>query len=259
MLFGSLLDLAFAVLVLSLMVGAVFLTRWKLTPQLREDAESIAAVSAAIVAVYGLILGLTLAAAWERYQRAEETMNNELNGMFALSHMAYNWRGEGGEDLQQSIVDYGRTVYANELTGEDPNRVKASEGRLALEKVVQQLANITAGPGGQLAVTDPAWTVVVAIDNARGSRLMLSRQALPTQFWVVLYVVAALSLVSLVLIHPKSRALHVAISIGAAILIVVAIILLRDLDAPLEGASTIDFESYNTAVDILQKSLSGQS
>lgn len=240
---------------LGCVAGAVLFVRKRLAGLLQRDAESIVAVSAAVIAVYGLILGLTLAAAWERYQRADDGLTTELNEMFILSRMAYNWKGYGGEELQESIIDYGRAVGEHELTGQSAEEADGDIGRLKLQDIYLQLTAITAGPKGSLGVTDPAWVTLASLDSARGARLTLTRIALPKQFWGVLYLGGLLSLMALVLIHPSSRTLHLTISVCSAALIVLALILLRDLDAPFQGSSTVDFASFNHGVEVLEKSL----
>ncbi|MFM9105256.1 MAG: DUF4239 domain-containing protein [Chloroflexota bacterium] len=249
-------QLAAIVLVLALVVAAVLLVRSRMARLLLQDADSVGEIAAAVIAIYGLILGLTLAAAWERYQRADEGLTTELNEMFVLTRQAYAWLGDGGEDLQQAVVDYGVAIGAHELTGQSADDINADIGREKLQEVYRIMARINAGPAGARGGIDPAWQTLGKLDEARGDRLTLTRIALPDQFWSVLYLGGLLSLLALVLIHPASQRLHIAITVSSAALIVLALILLRDLDAPFQGASTVDFEAFNHGVEVLARSIS---
>lgn len=256
-LFGSLNDVVFGIGTLALVALAVYLVRKRLAPVVVGDADSVVAVSAAIIAVYGLILGLTLAAAWERYQRADETLVNELNSIFILHRMADMWQGDGEDDLQRALVEYGEAVYANELSGKSPSHSHGANGRAALSKVYAAMAAITTGPHGDYSSVNNMWERLSDIDSSRGIRLTLTHEALPTQFWTVLYLGGAISLLALVMIHPANGKLHFLFSLGAAALIVITLVLLHDLDAPLEGKTTIDFDAFRRGMDILKETTPG--
>ncbi|MFM9105255.1 MAG: DUF4239 domain-containing protein [Chloroflexota bacterium] len=247
-------DYGLILLVLAVVAAIVLLVRSRLDSVLTRDADSVAAVSAAAIAVYGLILGLTLAAAWERYQRSDETLNAELNEMFVLFRIADNWAGAEGGDLQQAVVDYGIAVSDYELTGQSADQIDNAPARAEITRMYQLMREITSGPGGSSNAIQPAWTALANLDVARGQRLTLTRQALPDAFWTVLWVGGAISLLLLIVIHPENRGLHLAISLVAALLIILTLVLLRELDAPLSGTSTIDFDSFRSGVAVLQKS-----
>jgi hypothetical protein len=250
-------DLVLVVVVLALVAGAVLLVRRRMESVLTRDAASVAAVSAAVIAVYGLILGLTLAAAWERYQRADETLTTELNEMFIIFRMADNWTGGGGQELKQAVLDYGLAVSRDELQGLSADKMDGSAARAAMRAMYQQMIEITAGPEGGSNATQPTWGALVNLDAARGTRLTLTRVSLPAQFWTVLYFGGAISLLALVVIHPENKRLHISFSVIAAALIILSLVLLRELDAPLSGASTIDFDTFNRGVAVLQEDMGG--
>jgi hypothetical protein len=246
--------LIFMIAALLLVSAGVVIVRRIFWRHFSDDAESLTAVSAAILSVYGLLLGLTLAAAWDRYQRSEEALITEANGLFSVSRLALSFP-EGGRAVQQAVLDYGNTVIANELLDMDPqatNRHLASE---AMENIYRAMVAVGASPDGQLAVTDPIWVAISNLDHARGERLMLSREGLPDPFWTVLLFGATLSILSLLFVVPRSARLHFAIALGASGMIVLMLLLLTDLDHPFEHPGTVDFETYRAAVHNLEASM----
>jgi len=162
-----------------------------------------------------------------------------------------------GARLRQSVVDYGREVTATELTGAPPGRVDHGPASAAMEDIYRRMLAVADGPGGALSSAQPAWDAIVGLDAARGTRLMLSRNALPVQFWVVLIFGAAVSIVSLVAILPRSGYIHIGLSVAATLMIVLMLLLLSDLNRPFEGPSTVDFSNYRAAVENLGQSVAG--
>ena len=252
---GNVQQTLLAAIVLALVALCAVLVRRRLGPHLAEDTDSLMAVSAAILPVYGIVLGLTLAASWERYQRAEDALVTEANGLYAVSRLAQTFAGNGGDELQRAVIDYANTVISDELTGGTPEEIDNAPGRAAMDAVYRQMAVISDGPAGQQSSAQPAWDAIVGLDSARGTRLMLARNALPGQFWIVLIFGAAVSILSLIVILPRSGKVHVAVSVAASAMIVLMLLLLSDLNRPFEGPGTVDFDNYRAAVGTLERSL----
>lgn len=252
---GNIRQMALGAVVLALVALVALLARRRFAGQLEADTDSLMAVSAAILSVYGIVLGLTLAASWERFQMAEDALVTEANGLYAVSRLALSFAGNGGEELQRAVIDYANTVVANELTGGTPEEIDNAPGTAAMRGIYEAMLVVGNGPGNDQASADPSWTAIVGLDAARGIRLMLDRNALPVQFWVVLIFGAVVSILSLIVILPRSGKLHVAVSVAASTMIVLMLLLLSDLNRPFEGPGTVDFSNYRAAVRNLEQTL----
>lgn len=245
----------FAVLILVLvLVALVILVVRKLCGRLlQEDSDAILAISAAILSVYGLILGLTMDAAWERFQIAEFALRDEANALHAVSRMGVSY-DEKGEALSQAVIDYGDAVVEHELLSKSPQETDKRPASEALYGVYQAMESIGDDPEyGDLNAVDPTWGVIVDLENARGTRLQLSQNALPQAFWAVLIFGAVLSIGGLVVILPAHPALHMVVALGATGLIVLLLLLINNLDQPYQGAFTVDFEEFSNVVDLLRQ------
>ncbi|MFM8594089.1 MAG: hypothetical protein ACKOCK_06840, partial [Chloroflexota bacterium] len=243
------------VLVLTLVVVAlaIVVVRRRCAVLLREDSDAILAISAAILSVYGLILGLTMGAAWERFQIAEFALRDEANAMFSVSRMGVSY-DEKGMALSQSVVDYGEAVVSHELLSKSPDETNKEPASEALYGVYRAMESIGGDPEYiDLNAVDPTWAVIIDLENARGTRLQLAENALPHAFWAVLLFGAVLSIGGLVVILPTHPKLHMIVALGATGLIVLLLLLINNLDRPYQGAFTVDFEEFSDAVDLLKR------
>ena len=220
---------------------------------LERDSGAITAVTSAILGVYGLILGLTLAASWDRFQIAEFSLRDEANAMFALTRLAPTY-DDLGDDLQRAVIAYGDTVIANELMVDEESDIHHRPGSEAIREIYSVMERIGDSPEfGDLNSVDPTWVVLIALDNQRGQRIQLSQNALPRPFWVLLIFGAVLSIAGLIVILPSHPKIHFTITLGATALIVLTLALIHNLDRPYFGSYTVDFTEFTQAVDGMRR------
>lgn len=253
-----LFDLLLVLGVVLAVVGAVLLVRRQFADPLNEDSDSIYAVSAAITSVYGLVLGLTLAAAWERYQHAEVALVEESNSLFTLSRAAGSLEPIDRDRVRDYVITYADAVVNVELTGQHPDEIDGSIARQSIRGLYETMGDLhpPADPLGQLSWAEAVGVVysqIVDLDRARGDRLALAKLHLPQGFWLVIYGGAVLTIGSLAVIHPSNFRLHVVITVSATVLIVALLLLVRELDRPFEGARTVDLSSFQSGIRVLKK------
>lgn len=250
------LDIAGFALAIALIAGCVTLIRRRVREPLVADSPAIYAVSAAIVSVYGLVLSLTLAATWDRYQRAEAAIFDEANSLFTIYRTADSLAPADRDRIHGLVLAYGDAVIGNEL-GRGPEDTNGRAGRMAIRSLYDALplVAIPEAPGQQVrwqSALNVLYSETISLDHARGERLLLARTGLPTGFWFVLYAGAAIAIAALVVIVPVSPRLHYAISLSAASLILLLLVLLRQLDQPYVGTQNIDEREFGDAVSLLR-------
>ena len=236
-------------------VGLELFLRRRYRTLLEDDQNAINSVAAAVLGVYGLILGLTLAAAWERYQQAEIAVYDETNSLFTVFRLSDTLPADQIAPMKAAVVEYGIAVAFGELTGHKPENIDYAPGRKgmrAMYKVIADSGGMSRPPANNLDIMGTISGEVVNVDKARGTRLTLAQQALPREFWVVLLLGAVFTLGAVVAILPTHPGLHVWITAGVSILLVSLLILLRDLDQPFEGTQAVDPDNYRGAVTILR-------
>lgn len=252
------IDLLLVLVVVLAVVGAVLVVRRRFADPLNEDSDSIYAISAAITSVYGLVLGLTLAAAWERYQHAEVALVEESNSLFTLSRAAGSLEPIDRDRLRDDAIAYANAVVTVELTGQHPDEIDGSVAREAIRGLYDTMDDLhpPADPLRQLSWSEAVGVVyeqIVELDRARGDRLALANLHLPHGFWLVIYGGAVLTIGSLAVIQPSNLRLHVVITVSVTVLIVALLLLVRELDRPFEGGRTVDLSSFRGGVRVLEK------
>lgn len=239
-----------------LVTGAVLAVRARLMGALQRDSGAVYAVAAAIFSVYGLVLGLTLAAAWDRYRGAEETLFNEANSIRTLHRTAASLDDTDRDAVQLALLAYGHAVIDGEL-GQSGEAIVSEEASDALVAIYDLLPETTPPDATTLQVRwQPALGTMYAelgiLARARGSRNMIAATGLPAGFWLVLIFGACVSLAAVVLIVPAARWLHLTLSLGAAAIVVSLLLLLRTLDDPYQGEQRVNLRSYTETIERLE-------
>jgi hypothetical protein len=180
---------------------------------LQRDSGAVYAVAAAIFSVYGLVLGLTLAAAWDRYRGAEETLFNEANSIRTLHRTAASLDDTDRDAVQLALLAYGHAVIDGEL-GQSGEAIVSEEASDALVAIYDLLPETTPPDATTLQVRwQPALGTMYAelgiLARARGSRNMIAATGLPAGFWLVLIFGACVSLAAVVLIVPAAQSSQV--------------------------------------------------
>ena len=186
----------------------------------------------------------------------EAAIFDEANSLFTIYRTADSLAPADRDRIHGLVLAYGDAVIGNEL-GRGPEDANGRAGRMAIRSLYDALplVAIPEAPGQQVrwqSALNVLYSETIALDHARGERLLLARTGLPTGFWFVLYAGAAIAIAALVVIVPVSPRLHYAISLSAASLILLLLVLLRQLDQPYVGTQNIDEREFGDAITLLR-------
>lgn len=235
---------------------AIVAVRRRWPDRLLEEHGAIGAVLAIAATVYGIIVGLTVVAVWERFLAAEVILTDELNALFAIVRMADAYPPDERERIEAAVLAYGRAVERYELGDGSLPSTSAPEARTAVRELYAIFNGIAASGGaGELAL-EPSYEAVMRLDAARGERLVLGDRSLPGRLWVVLLVGGGMTMMFLVLLAPGSLPVHLLIGGSTALLIGLTLALVHEMDRPFHDPIAIDFGTYSRGLRSLESEAS---
>ncbi len=235
----------------AIVVGASLLMLWfarRFRGNLNET-DRIGSVVGVATAVYSVILGMIVVAAWQRFNDAEMLLGNESNALFMISRLAENYPADVRDEINALLLSYGEAVSIVEL-GEDPKfSPEASDSMRKLYDVHTALAENPQVPG---VVVQESIASVLALEQARGQRITLVKNNLPWQFWLLLVIGAVVTVSFVSLFTTERKIVHVPIVVATALVISLTLALLMDLDQPLDPPIRADVVNYGHALEYLR-------
>lgn len=242
-----LMNLMFFVVVIGVSLGMLWIAR-RFRGSLSET-DRIGGVVGAATAVYSVILGMIVVAAWQRFNDAEMLLGTENDALFMISRLATNYPEDDRTEIRTLLIDYADAVVKDEL-GDEPRWSKNAS--MALRQLYDVHTAMGLNPKVSPAVLQESIGAVLALEEARGQRITLINTALPWQFWLLLLFGAVVTVCFVSLFTTEQKWVHVPIVIATALVISMTLALLVDLDQPLAPPIRADVENYSHAVRALE-------
>ncbi len=249
----TLVNVALVTIAVAVVCAAIVVVRRRWPDRLLEEHGAIGAVLAIAATVYGIILGLTVVAVWERFLSAEVILTDELNALYAVVRIAGAYPPDEREHLESAALAYGNAVAQYELGEGTVTSGSSPQARSAVRRMYAVLNGIAADGGpGELAL-EPSYEAVMRLDQARGDRLVLEDRSLPGRLWVVLLVGGGTTMMFLVLLAPGNLPVHLLIGGATTLLIGLTLSLVHEMDRPFHEPIAIDFGAYGRGLRSLER------
>lgn len=245
-------NLGLVVFTVAIVCAAIVVVRRRWPDRLLDDHGAIGAVLAIAATVYGIIVGLTVVAVWERFLSAEVILTDELNALFAIVRMADAYPPDEHARIEAAAFAYGHAVERYELGDGSLPGVSSREARAAVRDLYAVLNRVAATDGVGASALDSTYAAVMQLDAARGNRLVLGDRSLPGRLWVVLLVGGGMTMMFLVLLAPGSLPVHLLIGGATTLLIGLTLSLVHEMDRPFHEPIAVDFGTFSRGVSSLE-------
>lgn len=247
---GDAMGLALAV---GACTGFILLVRHLSHGRLESDAGPVGALVAIAVTVYSLILGLTVVATWDRFTTAEDVLSQELNAVFTTVRLADAYTEPYQARIDGFALMYVREVLQDELSADAAGLVSSEDARAAIRGIFGVLAELANDPDAPQTSVQLSLGSAVALDNARGDRLSLTREILPESLWAVLVAGGIITIMAIGLVAPASRLLHMVIAGSATVIVALLLNMIADLDQPFTYPIRINVGIVSNGLRILEE------
>jgi len=188
---------------------------------------------------YSLLLAFVIVAAWERYDRADESIRHEAIGLTELYRLGADFDEPTCDILEHSTREYLRSIIEQdwpEMANDAYRTQRDYVGAMGLWKIVSDYK-----PSGarQQPLVEKSFDALSQVSDARAMRSMYYSENLPDMVWMVIYVGLFITVgfgYFFALDTFKSQALMCATFSGLLGLTILAIL---ELAHPYQGRNTI--------------------
>lgn len=219
--------------------------------RLKQNHEVAGFTFGVIGAFYGLLLAFVIVAAWQRYARANEKVQDEAMSLTSLYRLSKGFPQPMASDLQRAIRRYTRNVIDIEWPAmANDVRIDASIRELKLWQIV---ASYKPANPREVLLVDKSFDQLSKVSDDLSLRYLYSRENLPSVVWVVIYAGLLITVgfsYFFGLETFKSQALMCAIFSSLLGLTILAIL---ELAHPYQGSVTVSDAPYQYALSRMDK------
>jgi hypothetical protein len=156
--------------------------------RLKQNHEVAGFTFGVIGAFYGLLLAFVIVAAWQRFDRADEKVQDEAMALTSLYRLSKEFPEPISRELQKAIRGYVEhainlewPLMRSQVSGETIDDPKA------LLDLWSPVAHYHPSDGRQSLLADKSYDQLQLISQARYLRFMYGREDLPSVVWLVIY------------------------------------------------------------------------
>jgi len=154
---------------------------------LKKNHEVAGFTFGVVGAFYGLLLAFVIVAAWERFDRANESVQEEGVALISLYRLSKGYSAPAAGDLQHAIRAYTHRlidVEWPEMANAKFSSIDDSIGTLSLWQVV---ATYTPQDSRQTLLVDKSFDQLAKLTQVTSLRYLYSKENLPSVVWLVIY------------------------------------------------------------------------
>jgi hypothetical protein len=155
---------------------------------LKQNHEVAGFTFGVVGAFYGLLLAFVIVAAWQRFDRADEEVQNEAMSLASLYRLSKGFPQPLQRDLHQAIRKYAeraiRVEWPAMATDISYNINDNPIGSLGLWALV---ASYNPTDGRQSLLVDKSYDQLQMLAEARSLRFMYAGEDFPSVVWLVIY------------------------------------------------------------------------
>jgi hypothetical protein len=154
---------------------------------LKKNHEVAGFTFGVVGAFYGLLLAFVIVAAWERFDRANESVQEEGVALISLYRLSKGYSAPAAGDLQHAIRAYTHRLVDVEwpdMANAKFSTIDDSIGTLFLWQVV---ATYTPQDSRQTLLVDKSFDQLAKLTQVTSLRYLYSKENLPSVVWLVIY------------------------------------------------------------------------
>ena len=238
----------------TLAVGGLILVQRTVSIATRRQHNDVAGfIYAVLGVVYAVLLGLMVVAVWEEWNEAAHTADDEASSLAEVFWLANRMPESRGHHIQELARSYARVVVEEEwpLMEEEKSSPKAWD---LLDDLRTNLQNLDPTTPEEQVVYEQGFERMRDLADARGDRLLQSKQGLPAILWVVLISGGIVVVSFTYLFGLDSTTIHLLMVASLALVISLVLFTVAALNFPFKGDITIHPEAMEQVLDRLESS-----
>ena len=183
---------------------------------------------------YAVILGFMLYTVWTTFGEANLNADLEANSLRNVYRLAEGLPAAQRTQLEAQCRAYAAAVVSNDWPEMENGRIP-EKSHYINQDMWRTLMSVKAANPSELLAEDHALSELSSMTEHRRTRLLQSAFKLPSVFWWVLIVGAALTIVSASLFGAGNAALHAVQVFSFTLLITLVLLAIDDVNLPFQG------------------------
>jgi Kef-type K+ transport system membrane component KefB len=250
-LFGTIVIFTFV----SFAIGGLYVTHKRLGVYNKDQLEANGIISAyfgAVVAFYGITLGLISVGAWQNFSDVENKAAREASAIGALYRDVSNYPEPAREALRTKLKDY--TKYVIDVAWPQQRKgIVPTGGTERIQAFEADLYPFEPKTMSQLALHQETLRQFNSLIELRNMRLQSVAGGLPATIWWVVCIGAMVSIALTWLFLVDSFRLHELLTGVYAGLIGLLVFLMASMDNPYRGKFSVGPDAFELVLNQLMK------
>jgi len=226
--------------------------------QKRQEHNDVAGFLYAVVGiVYAVLLALLVIAVWEQYQRANETVESEANGVAEVAWLAHRL-----PEPERHVLQEDARSYAQEVVDVEWPRM---EQRIEGEQGTPEGWNLVDDMRGTLQDFEPSTQAeqelyaegldrIQRLGDARRMRLVAAEEGIPGVLWAVLVFGAVVAVGFTYLFGLRNSWAHRLMVMSLTAVIVLVLFTIGVMEHPFSGGASLEPEAFELILERFETS-----
>jgi hypothetical protein len=235
-----------------LAVAGLIFAQHRIPLELRQSHNvPIGLIYGALYVTFGVIIGFAAYLVLNKYTASQTTVVNEASALRALYYLAGQFPEPQQDRIQELATSYARVVVDDEwpLMGEGRSSPRAAALNQQITKSVDGFQPNT---NAEQTLFSQALQRANELNQNRSIRLLYAREGLPPILWVVLGILALISILFTYVLGMESARLHV---LAVAVLTVgfaFTLFTIVTLDRPFRGDLRVSPEAFEIVLNEIE-------
>ena len=193
---------------------------------------------------YAVLLGLTVVAVWEEWNRAVVTADEEASSLAEVFWIADSMPESEGHHIQELARSYARLVVNEEwqLMEQGKSSPKAWD---LIDDIRASLQNFDTSTPEEQVLYEQGFERMRDLAGARRDRLLEAEQGLPVVLWIVLIAGGMIVIGFTYLFGLESTVVHLLMVASLALIIALVLFTVAALNYPFKGDITVGLTPWN--------------
>ncbi|MEV6972353.1 DUF4239 domain-containing protein [Kitasatospora sp. NPDC093806] len=206
--------------------------------------EVAGAIFAMVGVLYAVLLGFVVIVVWEAADAARDTTFREADHLAGLYWNSRQFPGPEGTRLTDLTLEYAHTVIDREWSMMADGQRSDPEATALVYRIRDTVNALRPADTLQQIQYEHALSHVEGLATERRSRLTQIQDAVPPLLWAPLILGAVLTIGFTFLFSVSSLRLHTTMVLIMTAMICVALIVVKELNYPFDGLSSIQPEAF---------------
>jgi hypothetical protein len=224
----------------------------------RQEHNDVAGFLYAVVGVvYAVLLALLVIAVWEQYQKANETVESEANGVAEVAWLAHRLPEPERHELQEDARAYAQEVVDTEwpLMEQGLEGVQSlPEGWDLIDDMRATLQDFEPRTAAEQELYAEGLDRISRLGDARRMRMVAAQEGIPGVLWVVLVFGGVVAVGFTYLFGLRNSWAHRLMVMSLTAVIVLVLFTIGVMEHPFSGGARVEPEAFELILERFETS-----